>query len=112
MAHALVPSQSDSGAKSVSPSAAVSLCLQAVADKQQNSRRLMADNTHLLADVAELQRSNRELSLKLAAATRQLTALQQSQQEESTARAGAPGSRPSSASPASRHAGNSPSVQK
>jgi hypothetical protein len=63
------------------------LCaLQALADKQSNSRRLMGHNTTLLADLAELQHTNKELCLKLAAATRQLAALQ-AQQEEAAAAA-------------------------
>jgi hypothetical protein len=46
----------------------------------------MGHNTTLLADLAELQRTNRDLSLKLGAATRQLAAAQ-AQQEEAAAAA-------------------------
>jgi len=60
-------------------------CRQALADKQQNKRRLMFHNTALLADVAELQRSNKDLVQKLAAATHQLVLLQQAQVSDGSA---------------------------
>lgn len=74
------------------------LCLQARVDKERHSRRLMIDNTYLLADLAELQHSHRELTHKLGAATRQLAALQlqQEQAASSAAQQEGGGSRPSS----------------
>lgn len=87
--------------------------MQALTDKQANSQRLMADNTHLLADVAELHRSNRELSHKLADATQQLAAIQCQQDIGSTSDAACvapPGSRPDS--PALRQGAAGPSMQK
>lgn len=54
---------------------------QAHAAKQRDSRRLMSDNTALLADLAELQRSNKSLTQKLAAATHQVAVLQQAQED-------------------------------
>jgi hypothetical protein len=87
------------------------LHLQAVTDKHHSSRRLMADNTHLLADVAELQRSNKELSQQLAAAARQLAALQCQQEDVAGGGAGL-GSRPGSAASTLRQGANGPSVQK
>lgn len=85
--------------------------MQALTDKNYSSRRLMADNTHLLADVAELQRGNKELSQQLAAATQQLAALQ-CQQEDAAGGGAGLGSRPGSAAAGLRQGGNGPSVQK
>jgi hypothetical protein len=85
--------------------------LQALTDKHHSSRRLLADNNHLLADVAELQRSNKELSQQLAAATRQLAALQCQQQDVAVGGAGL-GSRPGSAASGIRQGAKGPSVQK
>lgn len=45
----------------------------------------MFHNTALLADVAELQRSNKDLVQKLAAATHQLVLLQQAQVSDGSA---------------------------
>eukprot|EP00879_Flechtneria_rotunda_P002831 GHRR01003044.1.p1 GENE.GHRR01003044.1~~GHRR01003044.1.p1 ORF type:complete len:947 (+),score=451.86 GHRR01003044.1:130-2841(+) len=45
---------------------------QALESNRRTGRRLMTDNTALLADLAELQHSNRDLVKQLAAATEQL----------------------------------------
>lgn len=86
--------------------------MQARADKQQHSRRLMADNSHLLADLAELQHSTRELAHKLATATRQLAALQLQQEAADSVAPGAAGSRPSSGRPPSLQQGGTLALQR
>jgi hypothetical protein len=46
--------------------------LQALASKKLDSRRLMAQNTSLLADLAEVQHTNRDLAQQLTTASRRL----------------------------------------